>query len=207
MEKPRVRQFLMVDGKNVTTEIIPDHEHEGISDDDDEGCLDLFLKRFLEEGDMVVGFGTERSFANSEAQVSLLKLCTQVGCLLIKLGGVGGKNYFQLLRKMFANKDIVFAGVRIKRDLEKLEKCYGLEIRNAIDLCDVVEKTYGSRSTLNTCGVRDFIRFVWWKQFFPISMTHIDYWGSETLTEDKKIECATVDAYGIYRTAKILLKY
>ncbi|TXG66117.1 hypothetical protein EZV62_007392 [Acer yangbiense] len=61
MEKPRVRQFLMVDRTNVTTEMIPD-EHGGIIDDD-EGRLNLFMKRFLEKGDMLVGFGTEWTYS------------------------------------------------------------------------------------------------------------------------------------------------
>ncbi|KAK0601850.1 hypothetical protein LWI29_028048 [Acer saccharum] len=204
MEKPRVRQFLMVDRTNVTTEMIPD-EHGGITDDD-EGRLNLFLKRFLEKGDMLVGFGTEWSFANTEAQVVLLKLCTQVGCLLIKLDGER-KNYFQLLRKFLGNKDVVFAGVHIIKDLEKLEKCYGLEIRNAIDICQVIEKSRNSHigSTIKAYGVRDFVRDYWWKQYNSSTSTHIDYWGEETLTEEKKIEFATVEAHAIYKTAKKLI--
>ncbi|KAK1583045.1 hypothetical protein Q3G72_020561 [Acer saccharum] len=176
MEKPRVRQFLMVDRTNVRTEMIPD-EHGGIIDVD-EGRLNLFLKRFLEKGDMLVGFDTEWSFANTEAQVVMLKLCTQVGCLLIKLDGER-KNYFQ----------------------------HCSESSWVTNICQVIEKSRNSHigSTIKAYGVRDFVSDYWLKQYNSSTSTHIDYWGEETLTEEKKIEFATAEAYAIYKTAKKLI--
>ncbi|KAK3197805.1 hypothetical protein Dsin_021220 [Dipteronia sinensis] len=198
MEDLREPKFSMADGQIVTT-------HQMIHDD---GGLDLFLKRFWEQGDMVVGFDTDWSFGEYEAQVSLLKLCSQGNCLLIKLDGTR-HSYFRPLKELFANKDIAFVGVHIKKDLQKLESAYGFEIRNAVDLGEMAANKY-KRPCLGACGVSDLVTAVFKIQsnYVIPSMraAKVDYRVAETLTEEKKMEYATALTYAIYKTAKLLLK-
>ncbi|KAL5837668.1 hypothetical protein ACOSQ3_014837 [Xanthoceras sorbifolium] len=193
-------QFLMADGTMVTTQVFPN------STRGQQGRLELALKRFLEQGDMIVGFETEWSFDAEEAQVCSLKLCTRDSCLIIPLIS---RYYHRLLRKFFANKDIVFAGVHIKKDLEKMEKQHRLEIRNAVELSEKAAKVYES-PCVSAYGVKDLVRTVLSRHCHTFSMSEsppqVDYHQeAETLDEKKKMEHATAVAYAIYKTAKILL--
>ncbi|KAK1581991.1 hypothetical protein Q3G72_010805 [Acer saccharum] len=199
MEDLREHKFSMADGQIVTT-------HQMIHYD---GGLDLFLKRFWEQGDMVVGFDTDWSFDEYEAQVSLLKLCSKGHCLLIKLDGTR-YSYFRPLKELFANKEIAFVGVHIKKDLEKLESAYGFEIRNAVDLGEMAADKY-KRPCLRALGVNDLVSAVFNSQYNygipkPMRAAKVDYRAAETLTEEKKMEYATAVTYAIYKTANLLLK-
>ncbi|KAK3172162.1 hypothetical protein Dsin_033169 [Dipteronia sinensis] len=166
--------------------------------------LVLLLKRILEQGDMVVGFETDwTSFIGSRGHVFLIKLCTQFGCLLIKLESNGSSNYHPLLKKFFANKDLVFAGVHIKKDVEKLE-AYGYEIRNAVELSEMAAELY-ERPCLRAYGVKDLVTAVLSRHLHTIPY-QVDFQsGAETTLTKEKMEHATAVTYAIYKTAKILL--
>ncbi|XVF06458.1 hypothetical protein REPUB_Repub06bG0049800 [Reevesia pubescens] len=146
---------------------------------------------------------TKRGFFKSEYKlcVSLLKLCSELGCLLIRLENPASADDY--LKRFFAVKDIMFVGVRMKEDLQNLKDEYGIIIRNAVDLSELSAKVLG-RPQLSAYGARELARKVLSLNIQPRSLMSI--WTNRgdypTL---EQIETAATDAYATYRVGRRLL--
>ncbi|XP_050222061.1 inositol phosphorylceramide glucuronosyltransferase 1 [Mercurialis annua] len=222
METIRGPQLTMSDGHNIATEVVTDEEAHL--------CLYVLLQDMLKVGDMVVGFEMEWGFkgcssrSNSgryttehtshsdrsehhhvarkvEHHIALLTLCTKLGCILIRLS----PNYISpSLKRFFAIKDIVFVGVHIKEDVQKLRDSYGVVLRNAVELSDWAAK------------IQDHPRFIFYSarelankilstKFEPKPYTVLwSNWFDHNLSPEQ-IECAASDAYAAYKIGKKLM--
>ncbi|KAK4267374.1 hypothetical protein QN277_024161 [Acacia crassicarpa] len=155
-------------------------------------------------------------------QVTLLKLGTKYGCLLVKLDFKSRSVHYSL-RHFLLTKNIIFVGVHTKEELIKLKCNYGLVIRNVVDLAGMNNfEAYGREkyylfsgasyharpvcnlmSLVNDLSVIQRARRGSW----PNIWQWVENWGQDGLTE-KQIEFATIEAYLVFRIAvKILKKY
>lgn len=86
------------------------------------------------------GFDTETrpAFKKGEVyQVALLQLSTLTNAYLVRLNKV---NQFQVLKTIFENDEVLKVGVAIRDDIKQLQKRFGFEPRNFVELQDVAKK-------------------------------------------------------------------
>jgi ribonuclease D len=86
------------------------------------------------------GFDTEArpAFKKGEVyQVALLQLSTDKNAYLVRLNKV---NQFQVLKAIFENEEVLKVGVAIRDDIKQLQKRFGFEPRNFVELQDVAKK-------------------------------------------------------------------
>ncbi|KAK1584040.1 hypothetical protein Q3G72_029345 [Acer saccharum] len=182
------------DGVNIKTLIIDDGgSYFNIVDS---------LILFLEQGDTnIVGFDTEWSCTCDTLKISatkiiLLKLCNSA-CLIRRLDVDSLEERIYEIFKFLYNKDILFAGVHIHKDLQKLHEQYGFEVRNLLDLSELSAQVL-HQPLLKLHGVRELANKVLSKNLQPRQWINIigdsvyDYFEDCTRGQ---IECATVDAY------------
>ncbi|XP_020540453.2 Werner Syndrome-like exonuclease [Jatropha curcas] len=223
METLRGAQFTMSDGTTLVTEVVFDEESHL--------CLYLLLQDMIKVSDMVVGFEMEwgfkgrsysRSGSNSgkfseiclpsdkfehsqkkiEHHIALLTLCTRLGCVLIRLSP---NSISASLMRFLAIKDIIFAGVHIKEDVEKLKEAYGIVIRNAVELSDLAAKIYDNPRFVFYSS-RDLATKIVSIKFGPKPYVVLwSNWFDHNLSTEQ-VECAAVDAYCSYKIGKKLME-
>lgn len=190
-------------------------------------CRESWLKEFLlpmyKHGDMIVGLDTEWSLKHSpdtgtnETRIVLLKLCNQACCLLIKLD-MSPPSIIEELSRLLVNKDLLFAGININKDLELLRKGYGLEIKSYLELSELASSVvhvlpqpqpqpHVVHQALNHCtySIRGLASEILSQPLKPrpMSVAEADWSGSSLTVE--QIEYATGDAYFTYKIAQKLL--
>ncbi|OMO84559.1 hypothetical protein CCACVL1_10768 [Corchorus capsularis] len=137
----------------------------------------------------------------------VLAFCTHIGCAMTKISRFYGSSSNFFLKLFFDNKDITFVGVHIKDDIKRLEKCFGLQIRNAVDITELAADVL-HQPRLRAFGVRKLASKVLLVSFQArsSSMDQDDCTRNRNMQiiEDR-IECATIDAYAAYKTGKKLL--
>ncbi|CAN1176414.1 Protein RISC-INTERACTING CLEARING 3'-5' EXORIBONUCLEASE 2 [Linum perenne] len=170
--------------------------------------INVLLMGMLEKNDMVVGFGTEWdcSQAYGEHKIAMLKFCTKLGCILVRLDPE--TNYVsESVRKFMAFKDAIFAGVHIKDDIEKLRHYYGVVVKNPVELSEIAANYRENKSFL-ALGVKDLA-----------SRTGVNLFGSpgkpgvEVIMSNwrnvplkfQQIQSATIDVYLAYRVGRKLI--
>ncbi|TXG66118.1 hypothetical protein EZV62_007393 [Acer yangbiense] len=171
------------------------------------------MSLFLEHGDTIVGFDTEWSCTCNSlkilaTKIILLKLCNSACCLIIRLDVDSFNERIYEIFKFLYNKDILFAGVHIHKDLRKLLEQYGLEVRNSLDLSELTAQVVLHQPLLKLHGVRELANKVLSKNLQPRQRSNIVGDSLCELYDDYtrgQIECATVDAYATYKIANKLL--
>ncbi|XP_031283876.1 Werner Syndrome-like exonuclease [Pistacia vera] len=187
--------FLNEDGIKIETTVF--YDDNSIP----ESCLKRIFQNMCESGDMIIGFGTK--WSHMEPRVVLLKLCTQVGCVLVRLSRYNsGPSY---LKHFLSNEDIVFAGVHIKKDIKKLQKDYGIDIKNVVDLSELAASVL-HQPRLLAYSVRGLASEVLLQPWKPRSWNMVKAaWYAVPLIDHEMIQCATVDVYVAYKIAKKLI--
>ncbi|KAJ0079654.1 hypothetical protein Patl1_23112 [Pistacia atlantica] len=136
----------------------------------------------------------------NETQVVLLKLCNQAYCLLIKLD-MSSTSIIEELSRLLVNKDLLFAGVNIQKDLELLRKGYGLEIKSYLELSELAAQIvhhppqpqmFNQALKFCTYSIRGLASEILSQPLRPrpLCVAEAD-WSGSTLTEEQ-IEYATV---------------
>ncbi|KAJ6291988.1 hypothetical protein OIU76_023977 [Salix suchowensis] len=201
METLRGPQLTMNDGATLVTEVV--------SDDDSHLCLYILLQDMIKIGDMVVGFDIEWGFKGSsssrsgstsgrnsehhsqsdksehlprrvEHHIAVLTFCTKLGCVLIRLSP---NHISPSLKRFLSIKDILFVGVHIKEDLQRLRCVDGLVVRNAVELSELAAKIY-DQPRLAAYSARELAYRI----------------------ASLKIESATTDAYATYKIGKKIME-
>ncbi|CAK7341201.1 unnamed protein product [Dovyalis caffra] len=223
METLRGPQFTMNDGNTLVTEVV--------SDDDSHLCLYVLLQDMLKIGDLVVGFDIEWGFKGSstsgsgsrsgrntehhsqsdkselltrkvEHHIAVLSFCTRLGCVLIRLAP---NHISPSLKRFFSIKDIMFVGVHIKEDLQRLRSVHDLVVRNAVDLSDLAAKIYDQPRFL-VYNARELACKIASLRVDPKPLNVLwSNWFENTLSPEQ-IESATIDAYATYRIGKKLME-
>ncbi|XP_021283100.1 uncharacterized protein At5g06450-like [Herrania umbratica] len=194
--------FPMSDGTPVVTELVPC--------EDSLPYIYLLLEYAVENGDMVIGLDTEWCMKEIKLgvfrteyrpRVGLLKLCSGFGCVLIRLENSASDS----LKRFFAVKDIMFAGIRMKEDLQNLREEYGIIIRNAVDLSELSAKVLG-QPQLSAYGVRELASKVL-SIDIPPSRSLLSIWAirSDSFPSLEQVESAATDAYATYKVGRRLL--
>ncbi|KAJ0014360.1 hypothetical protein Pint_20348 [Pistacia integerrima] len=109
------------------------------------------------------------------------------------------------LENFLSNEDIVFAGVHIKKDIKKLQKEYGIDIKNAVDLSELAASVL-HQPRLVAYSVRGLASEVLLQPWKPRSWNMVKAaWYAVPLIDHEMIQCATVDVYVAYKIAKKLI--
>ncbi|KAJ6744288.1 3-5 EXONUCLEASE [Salix purpurea] len=223
METLRGPQLTMNDGATLVTEVV--------SDDDSHLCLYILLQDMIKIGDMVVGFDIEWGFKGTsssrsgstsgrnsehhsqpdksehlprrvEHHIAVLTFCTKLGCVLIRLSP---NHISPSLKRFLSIKDILFVGVHIKEDLQRLRCVDGLVVRNAVELSELAAKIY-DQPRLAAYSARELA--------YRIASLKVDSkplnvlwsnWFEHTLSHEQ-IESATTDAYATYKIGKKIME-
>ena len=133
------------------------------------------------------GFDTETrpSFKKGEVyQVALLQLATEDTAYLIRLNKV---NQYQILKTIFENEEILKVGVAIRDDIKQLQKRFGFEPRNFVELQDIAKK-----KGLENFGLKGMTEEV--LQARLSKAAKITNWEAFELT-DAQIKYAATDAW------------
>ncbi|KAK4855508.1 hypothetical protein QYF36_008072 [Acer negundo] len=192
-------EFVMKDGKTIKTVIIDKYDST-VTDN----CWNLFLQ----ECETIIGFDTEWSYVSTgydgrmETRIVLLRFCSSTSCLIVKLTDDHG--VLETLGSFLCNKDIVFAGVHIQKDLDKLQKQYGFEVRNFMDLNQLAAARQKFQPRLSLCGVRELASYVLYDYGMQSSSKFMRVRFS-TGTQVENAAANPEDAYVAYRMAKYLL--
>ncbi|KAK3197829.1 hypothetical protein Dsin_021244 [Dipteronia sinensis] len=188
-------EFVMRDGRTIIKTVIIDKYESTVTDN----CWNLFLQ----ECETVIGFDTEWSYLPTgkddkmETRIVLLRFCSRTSCLIVKL--TDDHRVLEKLGSFLCNKDIVFAGVHIQKDLDKLQKQYGFEVRNFMDLNQLAAVREKYKFRLSLCGVRELASNVLYSygsrpDFMPVRFS--------TGIQVENAAADPGDAYDAYRTAK-----
>ncbi|CAN1233958.1 Protein RISC-INTERACTING CLEARING 3'-5' EXORIBONUCLEASE 1 [Linum perenne] len=171
--------------------------------------INVLLKYMLQEKDMVVGFGTEWdcSQAYGEHKIAMLKFCTKLGCILVRLDPE--TNFLsESVRKFLAFKDAKFVGVHIKDDLEMLHRYYGVVVKNPVELGEILvsSSSYRSRSFL-ALGVKELATKlrVYISCRNPTVEVIMSNWRNVPLSF-QQIQNAMTDVYVAYLVGRKLIK-
>ncbi|XP_042502929.1 uncharacterized protein LOC122080111 [Macadamia integrifolia] len=150
----------------------------------------------------VVGLDIECTTVESTRKVSILKLASGNFCLIIRLLNLG--TIPQFLFNFLRIPDISFVGVGIKENFDLLERDYGLQCRNMVDLKTLAASVLDDRRLVGY-GLVDLAYHVIPLQVMkkPASVLLSD-WKGENLTMEE-IEFATIDAYISYKIGNKLL--
>ncbi|XP_043717926.1 exonuclease 3'-5' domain-containing protein 2-like [Telopea speciosissima] len=150
----------------------------------------------------VVGLDIECTAVESTNKVSILKLATGSFCLIIRLLNLGTIPHF--LFNFLRLPDVSFVGVGIKENVAMLERDYGLQCRNMVDLRFLASSVFDDRRLVGY-GLVDLAYHVIPLQVMkkPASVFLSD-WNGENLTMEE-IEFATIDAYASYKIGNKLL--
>ncbi|KAI9185914.1 hypothetical protein LWI28_011851 [Acer negundo] len=151
--------FVMKGGKTIKTVIIDKY---------DSTVTDNYWNLFLQVCETIIGFDTEWSYVSAgkddrmETRIVLLRFCIETCCLIVKL--TDDHRVLEKLGSFLCNKGIVFAGFHIQKDLDKLQKMYGFEVRNFVDLNHFAAKVQ-NEPLLSVYGVRELTRFFFARGF------------------------------------------
>lgn len=123
--------------------------------------------------------------------VATLQLCVGRRCLIFQL--IHAPRLPRSLRQFLSYATYTFVGVGIKADATRLERDYGLSVRNAVDLAPLAADRFGSKE-LKRAGLQ--------KLAMEVLGTHIEKpqairtgpWDNTNLTPDQ-VQYACVDAY------------
>ncbi|XP_043694388.1 uncharacterized protein LOC122645107 [Telopea speciosissima] len=150
----------------------------------------------------VVGLDIECKPFESVNRVSVLKLACGAFCLIIRLLKLGTIPNF--LFNFLRLPDISFAGVGIKENVALLEKDYGLQCRNIVDLPTLAAAVLDDRRLVGY-GLVDLAYHVIPLQAIkkPPCVFLSDWSGDNLSTEE--IEFATIDAHVSYKIGNKLL--
>ncbi|CAN0892748.1 Protein RISC-INTERACTING CLEARING 3'-5' EXORIBONUCLEASE 2 [Linum grandiflorum] len=167
--------------------------------------INILLEDMVQRRNMLVGMAVEWDFCGGMFHphpIALLKFYTELGCLLVVLNSVPSPSSLQ---KFLASKDLVFAGVHIKEDLDKLRGHYGLVIDNAVELSQFASSATG-RNSLVAYGGRDLANKVLGRNFRPKPVNV--FWSNicEDPLSKEQIRSAATDAYSAYMVAQNVLK-
>lgn len=223
METLRGPQLTMNDGATLVTEVV--------SDDDSHLCLYILLQDMIKIGDMIVGFDIEWGFKGTSASrsgstssrntenhsqsdksehlprrvehhIAVLTFCTKLGCVLIRLSP---NHISPSLKRFLSIKDIMFVGVHIKEDLQRLRCVDGLVVRNAVELSELAAKIYDQPRFAAYSARELAYRIASLKaDSKPLNVLWSN-WFDHTLCPEQ-IESATIDAYATYKIGKKLME-
>ncbi|KAL4653294.1 hypothetical protein ACB092_01G292500 [Castanea dentata] len=127
----------------------------------------------------VVGLDTEKSFSSTSDglvsdKVALLKLCSENNCLLVHLTLF--KKIPTSLAKFLNLSDVTFVVMSIKHNLSDLQRDYGVQCRNVIELgpfAAAVQK----KPILSAYSLPDLFKFVFknpkWEKTCTLSLEQI----------------------------------
>ncbi|KAJ4972631.1 hypothetical protein NE237_005805 [Protea cynaroides] len=150
----------------------------------------------------VVGLDIECTSVDSTNKVSILKLASASLCLIIRLLNFGKIPHF--LFNFLRLPDVSFVGVGIKENFVMLERDYGLQCRNMVDLPTLAASVLDDRRFMGY-GLIDLAYHVIPLQVIkkPACVFFSD-WSGENLAMEE-IEFATIDAYISYKIGNKLL--
>ncbi|GMI79134.1 hypothetical protein HRI_001582700 [Hibiscus trionum] len=189
--------FEMVDGTALKTEVLSDTNPTRANQ-----CLSFIYEAMMEHQDMVVGL--DITWRQNDSDDALLVICTRLGCVLTTVRSARG---FWNLKLFLNNKDIIFVGVRMKEDVDKLRLLLPLGFRNVVDLGELASDAL-HQPRLRAVGVRTLASKVLSLPFKSRSLTDaIVSWSHPFYLERNQTESATIDAYAAYLTGKELLKF
>ncbi|KAI9186605.1 hypothetical protein LWI28_018960 [Acer negundo] len=169
-------EFVMKDGKTIKTVIIDKYDST-VTDN----CWNLFLQ-----------------------ECERLLVSTRSGHMFPPVTMVEWKHESSYSGSAVALLDIVFAGVHIQKDLDKLQKQYGFEVRNFMDLNQLAAAREKYQPRLSLCGVRELASYVLYDYGMQSSSKFMRVRFS-TGTQVENAAANPEDAYVAYRMAKYLL--
>ncbi|XP_031498620.1 3'-5' exonuclease-like [Nymphaea colorata] len=179
--------WINVDGRTILTTVTSDPR---VIDDWFGGVMSKTYRRGL-----VVGLDCEwkPNFirGQSENKVSILQLCVGAKCLIVQLLYL---NCSQSLTRFLMHPAIVFVGVGIQGDVDKLRRDYGIEVGpQRFDLGELASSTM-TRFDLRNMGLKILAREVLGLEISKPRSITLSNWSVAGLTE-RQIEYACVDAY------------
>ncbi|KAJ8760478.1 hypothetical protein K2173_015145 [Erythroxylum novogranatense] len=137
-----------------------------------------------------------------EQHIAILTLCTKIGCVLIRLSP---STMSASLKRFLSIKDIIFAGVHIKEDLQKLKEVHGTVIRNVVDMSEMAARVY-DQPRFAALSARDLANKILSTKFEQKPFAALwSNWFDQNLSSEQ-IECATIDAYAAYRIGRKLME-
>ncbi|KAL0014426.1 hypothetical protein SO802_001495 [Lithocarpus litseifolius] len=161
----------------------------------------------------VVGLDTEKSFSSTSDglvsdKVALLKLCSENDCLLVHLTHF--KKIPTSLAKFLNLSDVTFVGMCIKHNLNDLQRDYGVQCRNVIELgpfAAAVQK----KPILSAYSLPDLFKFVfrypkWEKTFGKSINVAFSDWGASTLSLEQ-IWHASMEVHATIMIVNELIRY
>ncbi|CAN1176412.1 Protein RISC-INTERACTING CLEARING 3'-5' EXORIBONUCLEASE 1 [Linum perenne] len=170
-----------------------------------ERCLKLMLTDMAKRRNMLVGFAIESKYDSfsRKVQVTMVKLCTELGCILVRLNGSCGDYAWPHLRMVMGMKEPIFAGVHIKEGLKMLREDHGIVVGNVVDLSELAARVmkkpslvaYGARGLAVRVANANFDS----KYLFSSITTSVEPLSLED------IEYATIDVYAAYKVAEKIL--
>lgn len=168
-----------------------------------ERCLTLIWEDMIDNEETVAGLDITWSQSNSPDHGALLSICTQIGCVLVRLDG----RFVQVLEPFLDNKNITFVGVHIKEDVNRsIRKGLPLEIRNAVDVDELAANVL-NQPCLRGLGLGILATKVPSRPNTSRSSTMArDRFTEPGSLKMNEIRSLTTDAYTAYKLAKILLR-
>ncbi|KAK0600680.1 hypothetical protein LWI29_017386 [Acer saccharum] len=186
-------EFVMNDGKTIKTVIIDKY---------DSTVTDNRWNLFLQECESIIGFDTEWSYVSAgkedkmETRIVLLRFCSETCCLIVKL--TDDHRVLEKLGSFLCSKGIVFAGFHIQKDLDKLQKMYGFEVRSFVDLNQVAAKL-NNEPSLSVYGVRKLVTY-----FLHVHLSKPVRFSTGTQVDNAAADLE--EAYFAYKIAELFLR-
>ncbi|CAN1176416.1 Protein RISC-INTERACTING CLEARING 3'-5' EXORIBONUCLEASE 1 [Linum perenne] len=175
---------------------------------DHKASLNVLLEDMVNRNNMLVGFDIEWDVCRTYDHRSraLLKFCTELGCLILRLQPnlPYPHNELTCVRKFLASKDIKFACVHLKDDLERLQRDYGIKVVNPVELSELAASVIG-KPDLVACGARELASQVLGINFDP---RPVDVFWSDLCNQSLAVELlenAAIDVYAAYKVAEKIL--
>jgi hypothetical protein len=161
----------------------------------------------------VVGLDIEKSFSSTREglvsdKVALLKLCAENDCLLVHL------THFKKIPislAMFLNlSDVTFVGISIKQNLGDLQRDYGIQCRNVVELGPFAAAVH-KRPILSAFSLPDLFNYVfkipkWEKTFGKSTNVALSDWGTSTLS-DEQLWHASIEIHATIMIVKELFRF
>ncbi|OIT22416.1 werner syndrome-like exonuclease [Nicotiana attenuata] len=138
--------------------------------------------------------------SNQQSQVAILQLCVDHRCLIFQLLHC---HYIPTaLTTFLVNPNYNFVGVGIKGDVEKLEKDYGISVKNVVDLRHLAADAYGM-TDLRNAGLKKMCEVVLGKEMEKPKHITLGKWDNKWLSEDQ-VQYACIDAFVSFEIGKRL---
>ncbi|GAB4830601.1 hypothetical protein Ancab_020367 [Ancistrocladus abbreviatus] len=200
MSKSNTFRF-RIENRDVKTTVIP-------TESDLNATLGEFLSTiFNDRRKRVVALDIEKVYTSSrnggriDEKVSVLKLCTGCFCLLIQL--LHFKSTPSSLAAFLQLPDISFVGVGIKHCVDCLERDYGINCRNAVDLGQLASRVRENQH-VSAFGLADLAYEVALFKLVKAPGVAFSDWGAEKLSSEQ-VRAATSDAFVAYFIGNDLL--